>query len=125
MKNIIFYTIIALLVFAIYGAFNLSLTDFQKKDVCPKVLGVPACYVVFLFFGMALLVHVMSNTFTSQWWYYGLVAIPFFLALSGTLTELSGKEICPRTTGGTPMCYISLGFCVVLILLKLIETKLP
>jgi len=43
--------------------------------------------------------------------------------MSGTLTELSGMEICPRTSVGTPMCYISLGICLSLLFLKFMETR--
>lgn len=50
--------------------------------------------------------------------YFGFMAIPFLLALKGTVTELSGTVICPRTAGGTPMCYLSLGFCTLLLALK-------
>jgi len=124
MKSILFYATIGLLLFAIYGAFNISLTDFQKKDVCPKVLGIPACYIVLVFFILALLAHSMSHIFTSTWWYYGFLAVPFLLALSGTLAELSGKVVCPRTAGGTPMCFISLGFCLTLFLLKILENRI-
>ena len=123
MKRILFYGIIVILLFTIYGSFNLSLTDFQKKDVCPKVLGIPACYLVFLFFVLTFIAHTFKGAIASDWWYYGFMAVPFLLALSGTLTELSGKVICPRTPGGTPMCFISLAFCTGLLVMKFIEHK--
>ena len=123
MKIILFFLIVGILLFTIYGSLNLSITDFQKKDVCPKVLGIPACYIVFLFFALAMLAHVLKGPFQSDWWYYGFMLVPFLLALSGTLAELSGKVVCPRTPRGTPMCFISLGFCTLLILLKVAETK--
>ena len=98
----------------------LSRKDFRKKNVCPKILGVPACYWVFAFFVGALFSHLMNFEMPySHYTYYGFLAIPFLLALSGTLTEMSGKVICPRTPGGTPMCFISLGFCTLLIALKM------
>ena len=126
MKQIIFFAIIVILLFSIYGSFNLSMVDFHKKDVCPKVLGIPACYIVFVFFLLAAIVHLMSwgKTNSGMLIYYGLIAVPFLLALGGTLTELSGTVICPRTPGGTPMCFISLGICSTLLLLKIAETKM-
>jgi len=114
--NSMYYLIICLLLFVIYGSFMLSRKDYRKKNVCPKVLGIPACYIVLLFFIGALLVHV--SDFSVGFSYYIFLSIPFLLALTGTITELTGKVICPRTPGGTPMCYLSLGFCVVLIGLK-------
>ena len=124
MKEILFFAIIAVLLFSLYGSFNLSRVDFRKKNVCPKVLGVPACYIVFLFFALAFFAHVFTGALAKDLWYYGLLAVPFLLALGGTLTELSGKVICPRTPGGTPMCFISLGICTTLLLLKFAETRM-
>ena len=109
-----YYLIIIVLLFVIYGSFMLSRRDFRKKNICPKVLSIPACYLIFVCFVGALLVHTLN--YQVPFSYYGLMALPFLLALLGTLTELSGKVICPRTKGGTPMCYLSLGFCTVLIL---------
>ena len=110
------YMIIALLLFVIYGSFTLSLNNFRKKNVCPKVLGIPACYLVFSFFVGALFIHILNTN--SSTLYYLFIAVPFLLALTGTLTELSGKAICPRTPNGIPMCFISLGFCSALIAMK-------
>ena len=113
------YLIIATLLFVIYGSFMLSRKDYQQKNICPKVLGIPACYFVVIFFIATLITQVAGiETPYASYGYYGFMAVPFLLALSGSLTELSGKVICPRTSNGTPMCYLSLGFCTFLIVLK-------
>lgn len=114
----LYYIIILVLLFVIYGSFMLSKKDFRKKNICPKIIGIPACYLVFIFFVGALGFHSIQPNF--QYAYFGMLAVPFLLALTGTLTELSGKVVCPRTPGGTPMCFLSLGFCTVLILLKIL-----
>ncbi len=114
-----YYIIIAILLFAIYGSFMLSRRDYRKKNICPKVLGVPACYWVFLFFVGALITQITG--FQTPYGYYGFLAIPFLLALKGTVTELSGTVICPRTAGGTPMCFLSLGLCTLLLTLKFFQ----
>jgi len=122
--GIIYFVIAGLLIFAIYGSFNLSRRDYRKKNVCPKVLGIPACYIVLLFFILTFLAHILKGPLSSIWWYYGFLAVPLLLALSGSLAELSGKKICPRTAGGTPMCFISLGFCSTLLILTIIENSI-
>jgi len=124
MKKLIFYIIIAVLLFAIYGAFNLSMLDFKEKDICPKLVGIPACYVVLAFFSLALVFHVFKRHSRRNIGYFILLLVPFLLALSGTISELSGKVVCPRTPGGTPMCYISLGICSTLLVLKIFENRL-
>jgi len=124
MKQTIFFLILGLLIFASYGSFNLSRVDYKKKNICPKIVGIPACYLVFLFFALTLVAHLIPNSLAINWWYFGFLAIPFLLALSGTVTELSGKVVCPRTAGGTPMCYISLAMCSALLIMKIVEHKL-
>jgi len=113
-----YFVIILILIFVIYSSFNLSLKDYKVKDVCPKVFGIPACYLVFIFFVAALLAHLIIEGIP-YYYYYGFLALPFLLAFAGSATELSGRKICPRTPGGTPMCYLSLGFCTALIVLKI------
>ena len=124
MKRIIFFAITTILLFSVYGSFNLSLLDFQNKGTCPKVLGIPACYIVCMFFVLALVAHIFKRYLTKNIWYYGFMSVPFLLALGWTLTELSGEEICPRTPGGTPMCFISLAICGTLLLLKYTESRM-
>ena len=122
MKPILYYIIIILLIFVIYSSYRLSRRDFRKKNICPKILGIPACYIVFVFFVATFLSHVIFTSY--PFWYFGYLAIPFLLALAGTITELRGKVICPRTPSGTPMCYLSLGFCFLLIGLKTLTLSL-
>ena len=117
-----YYLIILILLFVIYGSFMLSRKDYRKKNVCPKIIGIPACYLVFIFFVGSLFSHILN--FGAPYSYYAFLAVPFLLALTGTLVELTGKVICPRTPGGTPMCFISLGFCTVLIFLKVFDSGL-
>lgn len=124
MEQLIYILIIVTLLFSIYGSFSLSVIDFKKKNVCPKVFGIPACYIVFIFFLLAIYSHFMGSGQKINLLYFGFLAVPFLLALGGSLTELSGRVICPRTRGGMPMCYISLGICTSLLILKVIETNL-
>lgn len=122
MKQFIFFLILAILLFAIYGAVNLSLVELEKQNICPRLLGIPACYIVLGAFLLVLVSHVWLPS-PKQMAYYSFLSIPFLLALGGTLTELSGTVVCPRTPGGTPMCYISLGLCLTLMVLKFVELK--
>ncbi len=124
MKLFIFYLILGVLILVLYGSFKISLIDFDQKNVCPKLLSIPVCYIISLTFLLVIISHLNVNGSYSNFWYYIFLAIPFIMALTGTLNELSGNIVCPRTAGGTPMCYISLGFCISLFVLKLIEQRL-
>lgn len=122
-KRIVFFIILGILIFAVYGGIDLSLTDFRQKDVCPKILGIPACYLVLLFFSLTLAAHVLPFT-RKDLFYIIFLTFPFLLAVSGTLSELTGTVVCPRTPGGTPMCFISAAICSALLILKVVERKI-
>jgi len=116
--NLVFYLITsATILFAIYASFNLSRHEYKKKSICPKIAQIPACYIVFTFFSAAGLSHFI-NTSTSNQLYFIFISVPALIALIGTVVELRGKVICPRTASGIPMCYISLGLCLLLIVFK-------
>ena len=105
------------LLFVVISSYKLSSKDWKQKNVCPKIIGIPACYIVFTCFLTALILH-FTNTIIGNQIYFIFIGIPGIIALIGSITELSGKTICPRTASGKPMCYYSLAFCVVLILTK-------
>jgi len=115
-----FYLIIAIILFAIYGSGQLSLHDWKKKNVCPKILNIPACYIVFALFVIGGLVHVLP-AHLNQTVYFISIGIIAAIALKGTVTELTGTQICPRASNGTPMCYYSLALSGGLIILKTIS----
>ena len=115
--NIFYWITLALVLYATYGSFRLSLNDWKIKNVCPKIAGIPACYIVFVCFFTASVCHIINTAFSIQLFFISIF-IPALIALIGTITELSGTTICPKTKSGIPMCYISLGFCVVLLITK-------
>ena len=115
--NIFYWITLALVLYATYGSFRLSLNDWKIKNVCPKIAGIPACYIVFVCFFTASICHIINTAFSIQLFFISIF-IPALIAFIGTVTELSGTTICPKTKSGIPMCYISLGFCVVLLITK-------
>ena len=119
-----FLIIVAILFFAVYGSVQLSINDFKLKDICPKLLGIPACYWVTIFFVIALFSHLNQKFEKAKYVFFMSIGFVFIMALNGTVTELSGTIVCPRTSGGTPMCFISLAMCTSLLILKSIELRI-
>jgi len=75
---------------------------------CPALGVVPACYVVLA--GYALI--IFSTLTPTRYRFRILLAgwLPLFLlALTGTLLEASGRQVCPKSLGDIPACYFSLG----------------
>ena len=55
MKNALYILIIAILAFAIYGSFGLVMNEWEVGNICPKIVGIPACYIVLACFSLALI----------------------------------------------------------------------
>jgi len=123
MKQSFFWLVVLIAVFAIYGTFGLAMNEWKLGDICPKIIGIPACYIVLICFSGGLLAH-LSRTGKSTWIYFAFIGIVTLIATTGTVGELTGTAECPRTSGGTPMCFISLGICISLLVSKVIHLKL-
>lgn len=117
MKTLWFVLLLAINGFAIYGSFDLSMKDWTVGDVCPKILSIPACYIVFSFFVLAFVSHFLKHA-NAKWIFFFAVGMVTLIATTGTVGELTGLAKCPRTSDGTPMCFISLGICISLLLSK-------
>ncbi len=114
MKNAFSALLLLILGFAIYGTTGLVFHEWNAGDICPKIVGIPACYIVLICFVMALIGHLLSGK-KGIWIFFLFVGIVTVIASTGTIGELTGTAKCPRTAGGTPMCFISLAICLSLL----------
>jgi len=114
-----FTVIIAILLFTLYGMYPLVSNEWTQGNICPKIIGIPACYIVFLCFSLGLIFHLIpvKNNYKIYLFFIGINTL---IASVGSIGEWTGLTECPRTSGGIPMCYISLGICLSLITLKLV-----
>lgn len=114
--------LVVLIVIGLWSSLRLSFLTVTGKAPCPGVLGVPICYLAAIGYLSMLasqippLVNLKSRLFYPAW------ALVFFIAVSGTGTELIVGDVCPRTEAGFPMCYISLAFCMAILLLYQLES---
>lgn len=122
MKTSLIFSLLiwAVLLFGLYGAGQLSWNNFQDPEgICPKLLSIPACYIILLFLLTAGVSHLLDYNPT-YWLATGLAA---GIAVAGTVGELTGTSSCPQTASGTPMCFISLAMFAGLILLKMLAVR--
>jgi len=122
MKKVLFWVIILICCFAIYGSWGLSMNDWEVGNICPKIIGIPACYIVLACFSGGLISHIVPSS-NNKYFYFFFIGIVTLIASTGTIGELTGLAKCPRTSGGIPMCFISLGICLSLIFSKLAWLK--
>jgi hypothetical protein len=132
-----------LLLFGLYGAGNLSLADYRKSaspapststapfdsaqgepaaapttsGLCPKLGGIPACYIILICFLMAAVGHVPGMP-KGNLIYFIFTGFAASIALYGTVGELAGFAECPKGSSGTPMCFYSLAIFGSLISVK-------
>ena len=114
------YLITGILMLSVFGTGQLSIEHYQQKISCPLVVGLPACYVIGVCFILTLISHFVTHR---KVWYFLFIAIPFLLALSGSILELLGHDVCPKTNSGIPMCFISLFICTTLLILKIYQRR--
>jgi len=118
MKKIFYWLTTIVLFFAIYGALNLSLTNFNGSISCPKIAGIPACYLISLFFVLGTVSHFIKNKA-----FFFFIGAPCILALFASIQEVNYSNTCPQTSSGIPMCFISLGLCSLILFLKFLSLK--
>ena len=122
-SKILSFLIWIIALFGLNGTFSLVQEEFTKGNICPKLLGIPACYIiltclVFLLISQSNLLKDKNRLF-----FIG-AGVAATIAISGTVGQLMGWTECPKTDGGTPMCFLSLGLFSSLLILKWVEIKL-
>ena len=113
---------LALTLLALWGVGNLSLKEFQTGNGCPKISGVPVCHVITI----CVLILLFSQIFFSRFrgWMFSVGAgLPWGIALLATYFQFNGIIECPKSDGGTPMCYLSLALFSGIFLFKWLESK--
>jgi hypothetical protein len=120
--QVVFRALLGLLiVVGLWSSLRLSYLTVSGTTPCPNFFWVPLCYLVALGYlsmfasQMPPLRELKSRLFYPGW------ALVFLIAISGTGVEILVGDACPRTDGGIPMCYISLGFCAAILLLYQLE----
>lgn len=105
-KKIINTLILILLISAFLGLLNLVLDEFNNGNVCPKLLEIPACYIIFGFVILAFFAHFTKNTKL----FFVAASVPFIIAVIASTMQFFGNAECPKTGSGIPMCYLSFLF---------------
>jgi len=114
--------LLLLVVFAIglIGAGSLVWNEITHSNVCPTLLGIPACYVIFACFAIPFVMHLRKKGILI---YYVFAGLAFVIALVASVMQFTGNAECPKTEGGTPMCYFSFALFSSIIILKVIHRR--
>jgi len=104
----------------IVGAGLLVYDEIKTTNVCPKLFGMPACYIILICFIIPFIVHLIKG---KESVYFLFTTIAFTIALVASIMQFTGFGECPKTGNGTPMCYYSLLLFSLLIFFKVIVLR--
>lgn len=121
MNKIVHFGILLILLFGIYGAGRLSYRQLSSGSICPEIMGVPACYIILACFVIPFIAQLFK---LNDALFFTGTLLAWSIAIFGTVLQLLKIADCPETTGGTPMCFISLGIFTALVLLKILQRSI-
>ena len=121
MKNN-YINILLLVVFGIgiIGGALLVYDEIQSPNTCPKLVGIPACYIILACFIIPFITHIFKG---KNMLYFIFTGLAFVIALVASIMQFTGLGECPKTSSGIPMCYYSFLLFTTLITLKVILIK--
>jgi hypothetical protein len=112
----------------LYGALSVSYDTVSGKLPCPDVASIPACFIVLVAYALMLVAALLPPVKRYKWLFlFGWLAV-CLLAVTGSVFEFSNGNTCPKNNDGLPLCYVSLIFSIVVVVLyatyyKLSRTK--
>ncbi len=125
-QKLIFITSSALIwivaLFGINSTYRLASKEFSTGDICPKIIGIPVCYIILTCLIFILISQSQLLNEKNRLYFIGAGVAALFASI-GSFAQLMGWLECPKTEGGIPMCFLSLGMFSSLLVLKFIEVR--
>jgi len=121
-QTILSIAIIAVILIGLSGTIPLVQKDFALGDICPKILGIPACYIILTCLIFAAVSHARFLKDKHRLYFIGVLTA-LSIAAVGTVGNMLGYLECPKSDSGIPMCYMSFALFFSLLVLKFIHIK--
>lgn len=109
-------TLAALL--GVWASAALTLAHFQTGEVCPMLGPVPACIVVLAGYALIFAAAWAPRAAAPFVFAAGFMQV-FELAATGAALELAHGDVCPKTLGGIPQCFLSFALAALTLILFL------
>lgn len=98
----------------------LSVSHLMNGSTCPKVLEIPACYILIFLVGFILISH-LNYLKDYNILFFGGAGLTILIAIYASISHIKGTLECPKLFGTIPMCYLSLLTFGIVTVLKIIE----
>ena len=113
LKQYLLFTSFIGVIFSIY----LVGMDLIYSGFCPKIFGIPACYLVLLAFILVIISNFFKIFLNYLFFYLGW-SIGFILALWFSFNQIFRIDNCPIFFE-IPMCYLSLTIFIIILFIKI------
>jgi hypothetical protein len=97
-------------------------TELRRPGFCPRILTLPACYLVFCSFGLVMFSAVASSRARRAALFFPAAIAGLVLAIRFSIRQFTGTARCPHIMG-LPLCYLSLATFATLLVLGAIDAK--
>ncbi len=103
----------------LFGVWLISM-DVKSPGFCPKVLFIPACYLVSIAFFLVYSSSYFLNKKTSDMFFYIGNVLGLVLAVWFSFAQIINLQECPKLLN-IPLCYVSFFTFLFLLVLHLIK----
>ncbi len=97
-----------------WGVAPVAVDQLTGAARCPQLGPFPACYVVFLCYGLTASSALIAGKQKSWLFFAGIIPL-LILASFGSGMEVFGYSACPVSTGNVPMCFYALALALSLV----------
>lgn len=111
------FALIGSLILGLYGALSVSYSTITGSAPCPFISGLPICFIVAAGYATMLFSSVVKAFPAARRMFFAGWVPVFILASVGTALEVLNGNTCPKTDGGIPFCYLSLGLVIAVVAL--------
>lgn len=101
---------------------KLSFEHWRCGEVCPNLVGLPACYILSIAVLLAILSHLKIFNDKEIFFFLG-AGLAWTVALIASVLQTTGRIECPKTLGNFPLCYLSLIVFSVVFLLRFLSSS--
>ncbi len=101
-----------------YGAGALVVQHIETGSGCPTIGAIPICAIVLAGYVLVMAAAILPKGVRAPVFFTGWTPVAALAAVGVTLELITG-DICPKTPGGIPQCYLSAALALIVLVLMM------